>query len=582
MKKRVCTKGCRVAFLLAVVAGLVLLAPEASLAIDAQNFGPAIGADNLIQLYTTTGLKQGQFGMTVNGGYAGDPLGFTYPDDTELAVIERQAMGEFAAYAGAFDWWTIGVAGSTVWVAGEDLDQQLNPDFPDEDMEADTGAGDMRAMMRFRILKNKKGSIGLALIPIATFPTGNPDIYAGAEVVNAGGLLALDKKFDRVNIVVNGGYLTQRDPDGVDEGLDPSGQARFGAGVSVYVHKSTDIVAEISGRTVDLGVEELEMEVPTEALLAGKFYAGPVSFMVGGGAGINSGVGNPAYRAFAGVGLTFPPVDRRLPRQQAGPAIDLDSTTDDTDRDGLTNYEETHTYRTDPLNPDMDGDGLKDGEEVKTLNTDPLKPDTDRDGLYDFEEVKVHKTDPLKPDTDGDTLVDGVEVKHYRTSPTLVDTDEDGVPDNIDGAPLEIETDNDIMDWDGVPEVLLARKASGVALTDAFLWIPPSLLAWTGTDKDQLDAASKPAIADAAAVLAEYPKVKVEVQGHVAFGTNKQFNVYLSTRRAQAIRDALVEAGTAADRITFRGYGGDFPVVPEDAPDALNLNNRIEIVITEQ
>lgn len=37
----------------------------------------------------------------------------------------------------------------------------------------------------------------------------------------------------------------------------------------------------------------------------------------------------------------------------------------DTDKDGLTDYEEMNIYGTDSLNPDTDGDGMNDGEEVK-------------------------------------------------------------------------------------------------------------------------------------------------------------------------------------------------------------------------
>ncbi len=60
--------------------------------------------------------------------------------------------------------------------------------------------------------------------------------------------------------------------------------------------------------------------------------------------------------------------------------------------------------------PDTDKDGLTDREET-SLGTDPRKPDTDADGLFDKEEASTYKTDPLNPDTDGDTYLDGAEVK---------------------------------------------------------------------------------------------------------------------------------------------------------------------------
>lgn len=50
----------------------------------------------------------------------------------------------------------------------------------------------------------------------------------------------------------------------------------------------------------------------------------------------------------------------------------------DRDHDGLSDWEETHVYGTDPNDPDTDGDGMSDGEEV-FLNRNPLGPGTLKD-----------------------------------------------------------------------------------------------------------------------------------------------------------------------------------------------------------
>jgi hypothetical protein len=60
---------------------------------------------------------------------------------------------------------------------------------------------------------------------------------------------------------------------------------------------------------------------------------------------------------------------------------------------------------------DSDGDGLSDAVE-RQLGTDPLNPDSDRDGLSDYEEICVYGTDPLNPDSDGDGFLDGEEVRN--------------------------------------------------------------------------------------------------------------------------------------------------------------------------
>ncbi len=64
-----------------------------------------------------------------------------------------------------------------------------------------------------------------------------------------------------------------------------------------------------------------------------------------------------------------------------------------------------------PTNTDADGDGLDEEEELIHGSSDQ-RVDTDSDGLTDFQEVKTYKTDPANPDTDGDTYTDGSEVKN--------------------------------------------------------------------------------------------------------------------------------------------------------------------------
>jgi hypothetical protein len=59
---------------------------------------------------------------------------------------------------------------------------------------------------------------------------------------------------------------------------------------------------------------------------------------------------------------------------------------------------------------DTDRDGISNWDEVNLYHTSPDKADTDRDGLSDGAELMVDKTDPNKTDTDGDGVSDGVEV----------------------------------------------------------------------------------------------------------------------------------------------------------------------------
>lgn len=93
----------------------------------------------------------------------------------------------------------------------------------------------------------------------------------------------------------------------------------------------------------------------------------------------------------------------------------------DTDEDGLTDYDELNWLDYNPLVPDTDNNGINDGDEDPdddgltnieegNYNTSMIIDDSDYDGLSDYDEIMIYHTDPLNPDTDGDGVKDGLEV----------------------------------------------------------------------------------------------------------------------------------------------------------------------------
>lgn len=75
---------------------------------------------------------------------------------------------------------------------------------------------------------------------------------------------------------------------------------------------------------------------------------------------------------------------------------------------------------------------------------------------------------------------------------------------------------------------------------------------------------------------------RIEVAGHTCDLGAASYNQGLSERRAQAVRDYLVENGVDADRMVVRGYGEDRPKVPNASDSNRQQNRRVELVVLER
>lgn len=94
---------------------------------------------------------------------------------------------------------------------------------------------------------------------------------------------------------------------------------------------------------------------------------------------------------------------------------------------------------------------------------------------------------------------------------------------------------------------------------------------------------SKPLIAETvqlSTILKTFTNLQIEIDGHTDNDGDPLENNYLSQRRADAIRDALIANGIKPERIIARGFGSEFPVAPNDIPEGKLANRRIELILS--
>jgi peptidoglycan-associated lipoprotein len=83
-----------------------------------------------------------------------------------------------------------------------------------------------------------------------------------------------------------------------------------------------------------------------------------------------------------------------------------------------------------------------------------------------------------------------------------------------------------------------------------------------------------------AAVLRANPNVALRVEAHADERGTVEYNLALSLRRANAVREYLTGFGIDASRLEVTGYGEERPLVNESNEEAWARNRRAEFQVT--
>jgi outer membrane protein OmpA-like peptidoglycan-associated protein len=82
-----------------------------------------------------------------------------------------------------------------------------------------------------------------------------------------------------------------------------------------------------------------------------------------------------------------------------------------------------------------------------------------------------------------------------------------------------------------------------------------------------------------ARVLARYPRSRVSVEGHSDSQGDETYNLKLSRKRAEAVKDLLVKFGVAEHRIKVEAFGESQPIATNNTEEGRRRNRRVEIKV---
>ena len=81
-------------------------------------------------------------------------------------------------------------------------------------------------------------------------------------------------------------------------------------------------------------------------------------------------------------------------------------------------------------------------------------------------------------------------------------------------------------------------------------------------------------------IVASYPGLRFQVEGHTDSTGSVSTNTELSLRRALAARDYLIAQGVAASSIDVAGLGLSKPIADNSTSEGRARNRRVEIVVS--
>ncbi|MBD3348124.1 MAG: OmpA family protein [Candidatus Eisenbacteria bacterium] len=206
--------------------------------------------------------------------------------------------------------------------------------------------------------------------------------------------------------------------------------------------------------------------------------------------------------------------------------------------------------------------------------------DNDLDGIMD--------EDDLCPDEPED--FDGFEDEDGCPD---VDRDGDGIFDDEDQCPDEPEDHDAYMDEDGCPD--LDNDGDGVPDTSDKCPDTPkgtevdehgcpmpkvtlvAVMVNFDLDSSELDKEARARLDKLAEALLEDEEYVIDIAGHACDLGTDSYNESLSMRRANTVKEYLLDKGVAEERITVKAYGEEEPLVPNNTEEQRRVNRRVSI-----
>lgn len=154
-----------------------------------------------------------------------------------------------------------------------------------------------------------------------------------------------------------------------------------------------------------------------------------------------------------------------------------------------------------------------------------------------------------------------------------------GVAVDADGCPLDADSDGVANRRDACPATPLGARVDerGCPLSGERIAIVTNIN--FDFDRTNIRGDVEKRLARVIQLLKEMPELDVEIVGYTDNIGSVEYNLGLSLRRAESVRDYIVSQGVNRSRLSVAGRGMADPFVPNSTPEGRAVNRRVEFVV---
>jgi len=450
---------------------------------------------------------------------------------------------------------------------------------------AGSAKGSPELGVKYEVFDSRVSAVGLAAQLLVGIPSGDPEALAAEDGFHAelkiSSEVSLGSNFDVAAML---GYRIRPESQLTNVILDD--ELLFGLGLTGRLTPTVEALVSLDASTAVYGsfLPETTPGALNGALRFSVFNHFRV--LAGGGIGVLSGYGSPAWRGF--FGLEFMPrtydfdqdtiadhdddcpadagkkdnrgCPERDPLEVAAVAIRQAM---DNDGDRIVDAKDMCPYLPEDHDGYLDEDGCPDGDNDGDLVADTLDPSPlDPEDWDDFEDIDGTP----EPDNDRDGVADRM----------------DKCPDafgTVSGCPSKLP-----MNLSSVGAVNITYQLEG---QDAPLIVGDTIHPADPIDFEHKRSYIMPHSASAIGGLSFYLKgnphlARVEIGVHVDGRGSAYSQRQLSMKRAKSVAGALVKRGVEAERLYLKSYGGSTPVASNKTRAGRAKNRRVEIRVMRE